>query len=113
VVPVLGALDHPNLAPLSVDLVLMVDVYHELSAPYEMLQAIVRALKPGGRLAFIEYRAEDPNVPIKPLHKMTEAQVRKEAEIHPLEWVETVRFLPWQHLIIFRSTPAPSFVPCR
>jgi SAM-dependent methyltransferase len=107
VVPVLGAVDHPNLAPASVDLVLMVDVYHELSAPFEMLQAIVKALKPGGRVAFIEYRAEDPRVPIKPLHKMTEAQVRKEAAVHSLEWVETVRSLPWQHLIIFRRPAEP------
>ncbi|MCZ7639026.1 MAG: hypothetical protein M5U12_25030 [Verrucomicrobia bacterium] len=72
----------------------MVDVYHELAQPYEMLQAVCRALKPGGRLAIVEYRAEDPAVPIKPLHKMTEAQLRREIALHPLEWVETIRSLP-------------------
>jgi SAM-dependent methyltransferase len=103
VVPVLGLFTHPRLPTNSVDLVVMVDVYHEFSHPYEMLAAICRALKPGGRVAFIEYRGEDPEVPIKPLHKMTEAQVKREAAVHPLEWVETVATLPRQHLIIFRK----------
>jgi len=67
-----------------------------------MLAAIVRALKPGGRVAFVEYRGNEPEVPIKPLHTMTEAQVRKEAAKHPLQWVKTVRNLPWQQVIIFR-----------
>jgi SAM-dependent methyltransferase len=101
--PVLGCDTDPKLPAGAVDLVLMVDVYHEFSQPYEMMQAICAALKPQGRIAFVEYRAEDPNVPIKQVHKMTEAQVRREAEIHPLEWVETVRTLPRQHLILFRK----------
>jgi len=66
---------------------------------------LTAALKPGGRIAFVEYRAEDPRVPIKLLHKMSEVQVRREAALHPLEWVETVRSLPWQHVIIFRKKP--------
>ncbi len=103
VVPVLGTLTDPRLPTNSVDLVVMVDVYHEFSQPYEMLSAICRAVKPGGRVAFIEYRGEDPAVPIKPLHKMTEAQVKREAAVHPLEWVETITTLPRQHLIVFRK----------
>jgi precorrin-6B methylase 2 len=111
VVPILGAVADPKLPAGAVDLALMVDVYHELSQPYEMLDAIVRSLKPGGRVAFVEYRAEDPSVPIKRVHKMTEAQVRKEAELHSLVWVETVRTLPWQHLIIFRKKPPGAAAP--
>lgn len=103
VVPVLGMEADPNLAPASIDLVIMVDVYHEFSFPYEMTQAIVRALKPGGRIAFVEYRAEDPRVPIKPVHKMSEAQVRKEAAAAGLSWETTIAELPWQHLIIVRK----------
>jgi len=100
--PILGVAMDPGLAPASVDLALMIDVYHEFQYPHEMLAAIVRALKPGGRLVFVEFRANDRNVPIKPLHTMTEAQVRKEAGVHALEWVNTLSTLPWQHLVIFR-----------
>jgi precorrin-6B methylase 2 len=103
VIPVRGEIDDPKLPPNSVDLAIMVDVYHEFSHPYEMMNAICRALKPGGRVVFVEYRAEDPLVPIKPLHKMSEAQVRKEMTVHPLEWVETIGVLPRQHIIIFRK----------
>jgi SAM-dependent methyltransferase len=103
---VLGTSTDPRLPAAVLDLAVMVDVYHEFESPYEMLAAIVRALKPGGRLAFVEYRANDPAVPIKPLHTMTEDQVRKEAAAHPLEWVKTVSDLPWQHAIVFRKTPA-------
>lgn len=102
VVGVLGQIDDPQL-PGPVDLVLMVDVYHEFSHPVEMMTAICARLKPGGRVAVVEYRGEDPEVPIKPLHKMTEAQVKKEMSAHPLEYIETVRTLPRQHLIIFRK----------
>ena len=105
--PVLGTLKNPRLPPNSLDLVLIVDVYHELEFPFEMMQEICGALKPGGRVALVEFRGEDPNVPIKPVHKMTEAQVRKELETHPLRWVETIRTLPWQHLIIFERTAKP------
>jgi len=99
----LGTIINPKLPPNSIDLVIMVDVYHEFSHPYEMVQGICRALKVGGRVAFVEYRAEDPSVPIKRLHKMTELQVLKEATPHPLEWVETIDTLPRQHLIIFKK----------
>ena len=100
---VLGTITDPRLPPESVDLAIMVDVYHEFSHPYEMMQNICRALKTGGRVVFVEYRAEDPKVPIKPLHKMSELQVIKEATPHPLVWVETLRDLPWQHVIIFQK----------
>ena len=83
----------------------MVDVYHEFDHPYEMAQALCRALKPGGRLVFVEFRGEDPKVPIKVVHKMTEAQVRKEMAVQPLDWVETIETLPWQHIIVFKKTP--------
>ena len=93
----------PKLPRNSLDLALMVDVYHEFEQPYEMLAAIVGALKPGGRVAFVEFRGNDPKVPIKPLHTMTEEQVRREAGAHALEWIRTTRDLPWQHVIVFRK----------
>ena len=68
-----------------------------------MIEGICRALKPGGRIAFVEFRAEDPKVPIKAVHKMTEAQVKKEMGPQRLEWVEKNEILPWQHIIIFRK----------
>ncbi len=102
--PVLGNAQDPRLPEDSIDLALMVDVYHEFSHPFEMLQALCEALKPGGRLVFVEYRAEDRSVPIKPLHKMTEKQVRAEASFHPLVWIETIEELPRQHIIVFRRT---------
>jgi ubiquinone/menaquinone biosynthesis C-methylase UbiE len=100
---VLGTITDPKLPANSVDLVLMVDVYHEFDHPFEMMQAICKALKPGGRVVFVEFRAEDPKVPIKEVHKMSQAQVRKEMTVHPLEWVETIDVLPWQHIIVFRK----------
>jgi len=106
VVGVLGKVDDPQI-PEPVDLVLMVDVYHECSHPAEMMAAICERLKPGGRFAIVEYRGEDPEVPIKPLHKMTEVQVKAEMKGLPLEYVETVRTLPRQHLIVFRKLAAP------
>ncbi|MEW6302553.1 MAG: class I SAM-dependent methyltransferase [Verrucomicrobiota bacterium] len=100
---VLGTITDPKLPENAVDLVVMVDVYHEFSHPYEMMSAICKSLKPGGRVVFVEYRAEDPEVPIKLLHKMSEAQVKKEAAVHPLEWVETIGVLPRQHIVVFRK----------
>lgn len=99
--PVLGAVDDPKLPERGVDLVLLVDVYHEFSHPWEMMTAIRKALKPGGRVAIVEFRGEDPAVPIKPLHKMTEQQVRREVELTGLKWVKSVETLPWQHIFIF------------
>lgn len=106
IVPVLGSTTDPKLPENSVDLAIMVDVYHEFDHPWEMMQAIARALKPGGRVVFVEFRGEDPNVPIKPLHKMTEAQLKREMSIQPLDWVETISVLPRQHIVVFRKRGA-------
>ena len=100
--PLLGAEDDVRLPEASVDLAVMVDVYHELRYPFEMLESITRALKPGGLLVFVEYREEDATVPIKAVHKMSEAQVKREAAVHDLVWARTVASLPWQHVVIFR-----------
>lgn len=109
-VPVQGAATTPQLTPNSVDLVLMVDVYHELEFPHEMLAAIARALRPGGRLVLVEYRAEDPAVDIKPLHKMSERQIRREVESPALRWERTGKRLPIQHVVVFRK---PGAAPAR
>ncbi len=100
---VLGTIKDPKLPPNSVDLIIMVDVYHEFDYPWEMTTNMVKGLKPGGRLVFVEYRLEDPNVPIKLVHKMTEKQVKKEMAQFPIKWAETIETLPWQHIIIFRK----------
>ena len=105
---VLGTITDPKLKSNSLDLVLMVDVYHEFDHPYEMLQAICQALKPDGRVVFVEFRAEDPKVPIKEVHKMSEAQVRKEMSVQAVEWAETIETLPWQHIIIFKKKAQPT-----
>jgi SAM-dependent methyltransferase len=100
---ILGTEKDPKLPDNSADLILMVDVYHEFEYPYEMTEAMVKALKPGGRLVFVEYRLEDPDVPIKTVHKMSEEQVRKEMTPHSLAWIETLKVLPRQHIIIFKK----------
>lgn len=107
VVPVLGSTTDPRLPEGAVDLVLMVDVYHEFDFPYEMMRAICRSLKPEGRVAFVEFRAEDPDVPIKPVHKMSQSQVKKEMSLLPLQWVQTIDALPRQHIIIFKKLREP------
>ena len=99
----ISAVNDVNLPASSVDLAVMVDVYHELSHPYEVMASILKALKPGGRIVFVEYKAEDPRVPIKPLHKMSEAQIKREASVFPLVWERTVNTLPWQHVVVFRK----------
>lgn len=98
---VLGKIDDPNLPPNSIDSAIMVDAYHEFDHPFEMINGIYNALRPGGRIFLIEYRGEDPGVPIRPLHKMTEEQVVKEMAVFGLEWTDTLDFLPWQHMMIF------------
>ena len=101
--PVLGAEADPKLDAGSCDLMVMVDVYHEFDFPYEMMRKMVPALKKGGRIVFVEFRAEDPRVEIKEVHKMSEAQVRKEMALHPeMEWAGTRKELPQQHVIVFR-----------
>ena len=108
VMPVLGDIDHCGLEPNSVDVVLFVDAYHEFSHPREMMESILDALKPGGRVILVEYRLEDPTVPIKERHKMSEAQAKLEmaavgdATRGGLEFVENISVLPQQHLMVFR-----------
>ncbi len=99
---VLGTERDPRLSPGSIDLILLVDAYHEFSWPREMGEAMASALKPGGQLVLVEYRGEDPSVPIKRLHKMTQRQARKEMQAVGLEWETTGDFLPQQHFMIFR-----------
>lgn len=105
----LGTVEDTRLPEGGVDLVLMVDAYHEFSHPREMMDSIVKGLAPGGRVVFLEYRGEDPEVPIKPLHKMTVKQLTREMAAVGLELAEVRDFLPIQHFIIFRkpTTPAP------
>lgn len=103
VVPVLCTQDDPNLPEGEVDLILMVDVYHECSDPETVLRGMLKALKPGGRLVLVEFRAEDPDVPIKPEHKMSVAQVRKELEPQGFRFKERHDFLPWQHILVFEK----------
>jgi ubiquinone/menaquinone biosynthesis C-methylase UbiE len=100
---VLGATADPKLPDGSCDLQLLVDVYHELDQPYEMTLAMKKALKPDGLLVLVEYRKEDPNVPIKEVHKMSEAQVRKELAAAGMTFVKNVKTLPRQHILIFRK----------
>jgi ubiquinone/menaquinone biosynthesis C-methylase UbiE len=101
-----GTETDPKLPDGRVDLILLVDVYHELSHPYEMASAMTKALKPGGRIVFVEYRLEDPKVPIKLVHRMSQRQLLKEMASHPLRHVETLDILPWQHVMIFeRKAP--------
>lgn len=101
--PILGTVADPKLPAARVDTILLVDVYHEFSHPFEMTQAMVAALKPGGRIVFVEYRMEDERVPIKLVHKMSERQVIKEMEPFPLKHVRTFTTLPWQHIIVFEK----------
>jgi ubiquinone/menaquinone biosynthesis C-methylase UbiE len=102
--PVLGTITDPKLPAGKVDLILMVDVYHEFSHPWEMTAAMVKALKVGGKLVFVEYRLEDPEVPIKLVHKMTQKQVIREMKPHSLKHTKTIDTLPWQHVMIFEKT---------
>jgi SAM-dependent methyltransferase len=101
----------PKLPEGAVDLILMVDVYHELSEPETTLKGLRKALKPDGRLVLVEFRAEDPEVPIKPEHKMTVVQARKELEANGFTFKESLEFLPWQHVIIFEKKPDPPKAP--
>ncbi len=100
----LGGPADVKLAAKSLDLAMMVDVYHELAFPYEVLASIVRAVKPGGRVVFVEYRAGGRERAIKTRRaKMSEAQVRREAAVQGLVWERTAANLPWQHVVIFRK----------
>jgi ubiquinone/menaquinone biosynthesis C-methylase UbiE len=112
--PVMGKTTDPQVPPASCDTMIMVDVYHEFDQPYEMIRGMIAGLKPGGRIVFVEFRKEDPSVPIKEVHKMSEAQVRKEMAVHPeLEFVENIAVLPRQHLIVIRKKTVKSALrPC-
>ena len=99
--PVLGTESDPNLPDQSVDLSLLVDAYHEFAYPREMLAALFQATRPGGRIVLVEYRAEDPDVPIRALHKMTETQARREVEAAGFRFVSNSTVLPQQHLLVF------------
>jgi ubiquinone/menaquinone biosynthesis C-methylase UbiE len=96
-----GAVDDPRLPPLSVDLELMVDVYHELSQPQAMLRGLREALRPNGRLVLLEYRKEDPRIPIKLEHKMSVAEAKLEVEHEGFTLTKVDEALPWQHILIF------------
>ncbi len=107
VVPVLGTESDPHLPAEKIDLALIVVSYHEFSHPYEMMRNIWAALKPGGRLLIVEYRGEDDTIAaIPPLHRMTEAQIRKEMAAAGFIWRETRDFLPRQHFVVFEK-PVP------
>ncbi len=100
---VLGSIEDPKLPANTLDLVLLVDVYHEFSEPEKMLDHIRDSLKPGGRLVLLEYRAEDPKVPIRPEHKMTVEQVRAEVQPEGFRFDRAIETLPEQHIIVFRK----------
>ena len=113
--PVLAEVDDPKLPPGGLDLVLMVDVYHELSEPELILSAIHESLNESGRVVFVEFREEDPEVPIRPLHKMSQAQVLKEIEANNFKLVGQYDGLPWQHVLTFArddsTLPAKKAIP--
>jgi SAM-dependent methyltransferase len=106
-----GTFGDPKLPPASVDLVLMVDVYHELSQPQAMLRHLRESLKPGGRLVLLEYRKEDPTVPIKPEHKMSVAEAKIEVEAEGFTLAKVDEALPRQHILIFTAKPSVSPQP--
>ena len=106
-VPILGDSEDVKLPPASIDLAVLVDVYHELAYPYEVMRSLIRALKPGGRIVLVEYRGEDPAVPIKTVHKMSETQIRREMNLLPLTWERTSERLPMQHIVVFRKSETP------
>ena len=102
VTTILGAMDDPKLQANSIDLAIMVDVYHELQQPQLFLQRLKPAFKPGGRLVLLEFRKEDPNVPILEVHKMSVAEVRAELEAEGYTIDRVIDILPWQHIIVLR-----------
>lgn len=104
--PHLGTIESIQLPPDTLDAVLMVDAYHEFSHPVEMLQSVHSALKPGGLIYLLEYRAEDRHVPIKPLHKMSEDQAVREFQALGFRFLENKQGLPWQHLLVFEKPRA-------
>lgn len=102
VTPVLGAMEDPTLPAAAIDLAIMVDVYHELQNPQVFLQKLRPVFKPGGRLVLVEFRKEDPNVPILAVHKMSVAEVKLELEAEGFVLDTVIDVLPWQHIIVLR-----------
>lgn len=98
---IIGEFDDPKLPAASCDMILLVDVYHEFSQPEPMLAGMKKALKPGGVIVLVEFRAEDDSVPIKPEHKMTKKQIHKEMKANGLKLVREFDGLPWQHMMFF------------
>jgi ubiquinone/menaquinone biosynthesis C-methylase UbiE len=102
VTTVLGGLDDPRLPPASIDLAIMVDVYHELQEPQVFLQRLKGAFKPGGRLVLLEFRKEDPKIPILEVHKMSVAEVKQEMEAEGYVLDSVLEVLPWQHILVMK-----------
>ena len=98
-----GAVDDPRLPPASIDLILMVDVYHEFSQPQQMLRGMLAALKPGGRMVLLEYKKEDPSIPIRLDHKMTVAEAKLEVEAEGFRLARVGTELPRQHILVFEK----------
>jgi len=107
ITPILGSFHSPRLPPNTADLILMVDVYHEFSHPVLMLREMRDSLKPDGLIVLLEYREEDPEVPIKPLHKMSKAQVDLEMKANGFERAKEFTKLPWQHMLFYKKTSSP------
>jgi ubiquinone/menaquinone biosynthesis C-methylase UbiE len=105
VTPIISATDDPRLPEGAIDLILMVDVYHELAAPQRMLQQLKRALKPSGQLVLLEYRKEDPSIPIREEHKMTVGDAKAEIEAEGYRLASVIETLPRQHILIFSVPP--------
>jgi protein-L-isoaspartate O-methyltransferase len=105
VTAVLGTMDDPTLPPASLDLAIMVDVYHELQSPQLFLQRLRRAFKPGGRLVLLEFRKEDARVPILEVHKMSVQEVKTELEAESFVLEKVIDVLPWQHIVVLRAAP--------
>jgi ubiquinone/menaquinone biosynthesis C-methylase UbiE len=103
VTPILGSQHDPRLPANAIDLILLVDVYHEFSHPEQMLSAMRRSLKPDGVVVLVEFRAEDPRVPIKPEHKMSKSQIMKELPANGFRLVKEFDGLPWQHMMFFKE----------
>ncbi|MBI1875397.1 MAG: class I SAM-dependent methyltransferase [Acidobacteria bacterium] len=101
VTPVLGSVDDPKLPPASIDLALLVDVYHEFSQPQAMLHRIREALRPGGRLVLLEFRKEDPAIPIRFEHKLSVSEAKLEMEPEGFKLTTVNDDLPWQHILVF------------
>ncbi len=108
ITPLLGSYHNPRLIPGTVDLILLVDVYHEFSHPELMLKSMRASLKPGGQIVLVEFREEDPKVPIKPLHKMSKNQILREMAPNGFKLVRQYDKLPWQHMMFFGREDADS-----